>query len=607
MLEVAQLSIQKDMLSSSEILTAMSSKINPEALLVFSNQSSETRRKALEKILREVGVNGNEMRSAEVRAMVSRICECIQEIDTHLNENIGFEFSSAIDQRTGDSYKVLRLENKTPTEIDWINVLNVFMNQIELDEDAQDELFVLAKSKANDSVPINRATILSIATTIDNTSMVLAGGLATACIQLVTFVEKLYNEDCEDDIYAVIAKADRSSKKNTSPTPTVDNTQARPETILKKQGILERESNVLFAEIKRLSSGIAQNIAEIKTLLPEWDTSELDTMTVVYALLKDQDYIIGFNELILENKQRLKALSTVIDIKHRKYVRCKYTLAALHFGLVHTAMKRYLRIDADMLYAQSHKDNKNPIDKMISGMNFTYREFMEYGKDIIYKHVDKWDPKKGKLSTYLMSVLIELITISRGSSTIYVPSNYFDYRNKLRKLIPELRSNPENAELTKDQIINLALTIMGLGDGVAQGLIPFYKGEFEVQSLDAPIRVSQQFHSDYNGGELVSDLRVSLIDSLPDTNTASPDECAITYGLREAFREVLSTISLRESEVIQLRFGLVDGKEQTLETVASHFNITRERVRQIESKALRKLRYPGRNAILRDWIDDQYD
>ncbi|MBO5386928.1 MAG: sigma-70 family RNA polymerase sigma factor, partial [Lachnospiraceae bacterium] len=189
-----------------------------------------------------------------------------------------------------------------------------------------------------------------------------------------------------------------------------------------------------------------------------------------------------------------------------------------------------------------------------------------------------------KFSTYATWWIRQAITraIADQARTIRIPVHMVETINKLvrvqRQLLQEL-----GREATPEEIAEKM-------DIPVERVREIQKISQEPVSLETPIGEEEDSH---------------LGDFLPDENVPVPDEAAAFTMLKEQLNEVLGTLTDREQRVLKLRFGLDDGKARTLEEVGKEFKVTRERIRQIEAKALRKLRHPSRSRKLRDFLDDE--
>ena len=223
------------------------------------------------------------------------------------------------------------------------------------------------------------------------------------------------------------------------------------------------------------------------------------------------------------------------------------------------------------------------IAKKHVGKGMAFLDLIQEGNLGLMKAVDKFDYSKGfKFSTYATWWIRQAITraIADQARTVRIPVHMVETIHKVsrvsRNLLQELGREPTPEEIAEA----IGMTPEKVRDTMKYALEPV--------SLETPIGEEEDSH---------------LGDFIPDEDSPAPSDAASYTLLKEQLNEVLHTLTPREEQVLKLRFGLLDGKTRTLEEVGKEFDITRERIRQIEAKALRKLRHPSRSKRLRDYLD----
>ena len=256
-----------------------------------------------------------------------------------------------------------------------------------------------------------------------------------------------------------------------------------------------------------------------------------------------------------EIKEEIKTLQRDVD----KGADAKKRLAEANLRLVVSIAKRYV------------------------GRGMLFLDLIQEGNLGLIKAVEKFDYKKGyKFSTYATWWIRQAITraIADQARTIRIPVHMVETINKLirvsRQLLQELGREPSPEEIAKE--MNMPV----------ERVREILKISQEPVSLETPIGEEEDSH---------------LGDFITDDNVPVPADAAAFTLLKEQLEEVLGTLTEREQKVLTLRFGLEDGRARTLEEVGKEFNVTRERIRQIEAKALRKLRHPSRSRKLKDYLE----
>ncbi len=351
--------------------------------------------------------------------------------------------------------------------------------------------------------------------------------------------------------------------------------EVTPEEIERLYNIFEKESIELVEDLDKELEEIEVSKEELEDLsVPEGINID-DHVKMYLKEIGKVNLLTPEEELSLAKrmadgetaKEQLEEIGEEIDEDTKKQIdlliadgeKAKKSLAEANLRLVVSIAKRYV------------------------GRGMLFLDLIQEGNLGLIKAVDKFDYTKGyKFSTYATWWIRQAITraIADQARTIRIPVHMVETINKLvrvsRQLVQELGREPTPEELAKE--LNMPVDKVREISKISQ----------EPVSLETPIGEEEDSH---------------LGDFIPDEDAPAPSEAASFVLLKEQLGAVLETLSEREAKVLRLRFGLDDGRARTLEEVGKEFDVTRERIRQIEAKALRKLRHPSRSKKLKDFLD----
>ena len=296
-----------------------------------------------------------------------------------------------------------------------------------------------------------------------------------------------------------------------------------------------------------------KEIGKVNLLTSEEEVELAQAMTAGNAAQEQLDELKASGEEIPEELRR------ELEKTIKKGEKARQRLAEANLRLVVSIAKRYV------------------------GRGMQFLDLIQEGNLGLIKAVEKFDYVKGfKFSTYATWWIRQAITraIADQARTIRIPVHMVETINKVirvsRQLLQELGHDPSAEEIAEE--MNMP----------AERVREILKIAQEPVSLETPIGEEEDSH---------------LGDFIPDEDASEPAEAASFTLLKEQLVEVLSTLTPREEKVLKLRFGIEDGRTRTLEEVGKEFNVTRERIRQIEAKALRKLRHPSRSKKLKDFLN----
>ena len=397
-------------------------------------------------------------------------------------------------------------------------------------------------------------------------------------------IDSIYDFLAENEIE--IVSADLEEPKKEKETKKISKKEESNEGIIKT--IEERKKTLLEIGKQEGFLTFEQLAKELKGL--EMDSESLDDL---YNFLRENNIEVveegeeGTDEdLSLDISEESMPKNLSINDPVRMYLKeiGQISLLSLEEELELSKKIEEGDEDAKRKLAESNLRLVVSIAKRYVGRNLSFLDLIQEGNIGLMKAVDKFDSSKGyKFSTYATWWIRQAITraIADQAKTIRVPVHMVETINKLkrvqRQLTLELNREPTEKELSD----KLKIPEEKVREIIKISLDPL--------SLETPIGEEEDSH---------------LGDFVQDKNSLSPEEYAINEVLKDEISEVLLTLTEREEQVLKLRFGLVDGTCRTLEEVGMIFGVTRERIRQIEAKALRKLRHPSRSKKLKDYLVD---
>lgn len=356
--------------------------------------------------------------------------------------------------------------------------------------------------------------------------------------------------------------------------------------------IAKKKRNILeYQEINNYFQDMNLNAEQFEKILDFLETNNIDVLKITEGddddvddelLLKDED---DDEDIELENIDLSVPEGVSIEDPVRMYLKeiGKVPLLSAEEEIELAQRMEDGDVEAKKRLAEANLRLVVSIAKRYVGRGMLFLDLIQEGNLGLIKAVEKFDYTKGyKFSTYATWWIRQAITraIADQARTIRIPVHMVETINKLirvsRQLLQELGREPSPEEIAQE--MNMPV------DRVREIL----KISQEPVSLETPIGEEEDSH---------------LGDFIQDDNVPVPAEAAAFTLLKEQLEEVLGTLTEREQKVLTLRFGLEDGRARTLEEVGKEFNVTRERIRQIEAKALRKLRHPSRSRKLKDYLE----
>ena len=350
----------------------------------------------------------------------------------------------------------------------------------------------------------------------------------------------------------------------------------------------KKKKNVLeYQEINDFFKGITLNNEQMDLIFEYLEANGVDVLRVTEddALLDNEDMHMEEDEVDLENIDLSVPEGVSIEDPVRMYLKEIGKVPLLSAEEEIELAKRMENGDqaAKKRLAEANLRLVVSIAKRYVGRGMLFLDLIQEGNLGLIKAVEKFDYTKGyKFSTYATWWIRQAITraIADQARTIRIPVHMVETINKLirvsRQLLQELGREPTPEEIAEE--MNMPV----------ERVREILKISQEPVSLETPIGEEEDSH---------------LGDFIQDDNVPVPADAAAFTLLKEQLVEVLGTLTEREQKVLRLRFGLDDGRARTLEEVGKEFSVTRERIRQIEAKALRKLRHPSRSRKLKDYLD----
>jgi RNA polymerase primary sigma factor len=381
---------------------------------------------------------------------------------------------------------------------------------------------------------------------------------------------------------------EETTKKDNKETQPQEKTSTKSEEEIKDQvkEIVEKakDGNITYAELATKLDSI--NPDEINTVFDKFEELGVDILKDDFEAEPDLDDLDDIEEVEdLQNINLTNFEGVNVDDPVRMYLREIGKIPLLSFDEEIELAQKILDGDEDAKkkLAESNLRLVVSIAKKYVGRGMLFLDLIQEGNMGLIKAVEKFDYTKGyKFSTYATWWIRQAITraIADQARTIRIPVHMVETINKLirtsRLLLQRLGREPSPEEIAEE----LEMPV--------ERVMEIQKIAQDPVSLETPIGEEDDSH---------------LGDFIQDDDSPAPQDAAAYTMLKEQLEEVMNTLTPREAKVLKLRFGLEDGKARTLEEVGKEFDVTRERIRQIEAKALRKLRHPSRSKKLKDYMN----
>ena len=408
-------------------------------------------------------------------------------------------------------------------------------------------------------------------------------------------VKKTRKKAEKEEVVEAVEKVKKARKKveKQENEEKIDNEVEKVEEVKKEEASPEVKVRKLIEKVKNNGTITLNELAnELENTNPEqiedvFDEFEKMGVEVLKEDFEDEPNIEDLKEvedLKIEEITEASFEGISIDDPVRMYLREIGKIPLLTYEEELDLAKRILEDDeeARQKLAESNLRLVVSIAKKYVGRGMLFLDLIQEGNMGLIKAVEKFDYTKGfKFSTYATWWIRQAITraIADQARTIRIPVHMVETINKLirtsRHLLQQLGREPSPEEIAKEMEIPV------------ERVMEIQKIAQDPVSLETPIGEEEDSH---------------LGDFIQDDDSPAPHDAASYILLREQLEEIMQTLTPREAKVLKLRFGLEDGKARTLEEVGREFDVTRERIRQIEAKALRKLRHPSRSKKLRDYM-----